>query len=285
MTRPSTIPPELAQLSSTGAEEIALVYSRSRAAFPQTNSNPLINLAICAGIFILVDYLFRRYGSVGAFSLLAVCAVGGVAYEKFRQTQCKPSVGLKKTDLKPARLGSRLIAFGNLYNLSHLTEISNQPFEPIIIERHMVVSSMWWVFGTGMLAGVMLNMFVIWFGGPLSGTPGLLAGLGFGVASVLFWIPARLKPLYYRIVPGRLDIMQFSLLQKRALLIRRIDLTMARIRVEFAKQTIEIQSPRDGRLRLRLFNVSEPLEFVRGLFQGALCTHPAPPLSDDQLLD
>ena len=272
------------RLSEAEPEEVALVYSRGRFAFPQTNSNPLLNLAIGAVILIFFDYLSKNFVSIGAISLFPVCAVGGVIYEKYNQAQRTPTVKLKKSDLKPMPLGARLIAVGNLDDLSNLTEFSDQPFEPIIIERHMVVSSMWWVFATGLLAGLVLTALVMWLGGPFSGMPGLMAGLGFGVASVLFWIPARLRPLYYRIVPGRMDAMRYSLFQKKAQLLGRIDLSMARIRVEFARQTIEIQSPKDGRFKMRLFNVSEPHEFVRGLFQAALCKHPAPPLPDDQLL-
>lgn len=239
---------------------------------------------MAAVLLALLDYLNRQYGTAGMVALFALCFVGGITFEKYKQAERAPRVKLTKADLKPARLGSRLIAFGSLDDLSHLTEISNQPFEPIIIERNSVVSSMWWYFGVSMALGLILNIAANWLRGPLFATPGIIGGLGFGAAAVLFWVPARMIPVYYRIVPGRMDIMRFSLLRKKAKLLGQIDLSLARIRVEFARQTIEILSRRDGQLKLRLFSVAEPHEFVRGLFQAALCRHPAPPLPDDKLL-
>lgn len=125
----------------------------------------------------------------------------------------------------------------------------------------------------------------------ISGT--LLTVLGafpvlFPTAMVLLltcsWLIARLRPTYYRIVPGRLDIMRGRAFGTGVEVISRMDLQQLRIELNPKEEAI-LFGPRGGNIeKLSYRDVSEPMRFIEAVFKAAICTSPAPPLPDDALL-
>lgn len=183
-------------------------------------------------------------------------------------------------ELSPMHNGARLSAEGKIVELSHLADIEDVPFEPIVVERQFASSSLAFVMFLGIMVGFVLQCgFSEYFQRHVS-----FGGAAHMIGLTLVWIPARLRPLYYRLVPGRMDVLRFSVLTGNARLIDQFDLRQAIVRVSFAKQRAELQLRNGQSEDIRLWGLAEPYRFARGILQAAICTHPAPPLPDNQLL-
>jgi len=94
----------------------------------------------------------------------------------------------------------------------------------------------------------------------------------------------RLFPTYYRVVPGRLDVLRGSPFAGTPWVRERHDLRNAQVIAHFDEDTLYVYSPGRRSLEIDWKTLSEPEEFVKTVFQAAVCTHPAPPLPDDTLL-
>jgi hypothetical protein len=177
--------------------------------------------------------------------------------------------------------GARLNAFGRREELAPLAELYNIPFEPVIIERVLAERSIVWIWVLGGIVAVIIQLIL--------GHVAQVGWTNFGpalypIGMLIVWLIQRLRPTYYRIVPGRMDVLRFSLLTNRARIAERYDLRTSRITARFDRGQIEFDADGEQTRTLKLFGLSRPYSFVAALFQGAISTHTAPPLPDDSLL-
>ena len=98
---------------------------------------------------------------------------------------------------------------------------------------------------------------------------------------------------YYRVVPGRLEILRFGLVSAKVKERRSISLGDGNIVCRYDKQRLEIspspvaqgaQHPPESVAVIHLEGLDEPHAFVEAVFQGAICTRAAPELPVDELL-
>jgi hypothetical protein len=229
---------------------------------------------------IVFEYAWSRIGIWAGLLILGVALAGLIAYGVRLRKANKPQRIVTREELSPMHNGSRLSAEGKVVELSHLADIEDVPFEPIIVERQLAASSLVFVMFLGIVVGFVLQCgFSEYFQRHVSFT-----GAAHMIGLTLVWIPARLRPLYYRLIPGRMDILRFSVLTGNARLIDQFDLRQAIVKVSFAKQRAELQIRNGQSEEIRLWGLAEPYRFARGILQAAICTHPAPPLPENQLL-
>lgn len=261
-------------------ERVSLVFRKHMGGLHYRSPNPLFILLAFAVFLMAFEFTRTRFGRLGALPIVGVVITVGVIYGLQLRRKYLPKRLITSDELASALTKARLVAEGKIKELSYVADIDDVPFEPIIVERQYAASSMGFIIFVGLfLAFAVQFLFDGIFGQRTS-----YRGIGFLLGFTLVWIPARIRPLYYRLVPGRMDLLRFSMISGKARLLKRIDLGKARIRVSFAKQSAEIRSSDGDREDIRLWALAEPHEFIRGLFQAAICTHPAPPLPDDQLL-
>jgi len=172
-----------------------------------------------------------------------------------------------------------LTASGRPDELQPVAELPDVPFEPAIFTKVVfdgpLVSLVWLLFLISTCFGSMgAGLFGRWF--PFA----LLTFMLYGMPYLL----QRFAPTYYRIVPGRLDVLRGAFLGPRLYVRRRFDLRLASVEVRFkdrcALLTVRYSKP----VTLILSSIDEPYRFVESLFRAAVCTHPAPPVPDDALL-
>ena len=95
-----------------------------------------------------------------------------------------------------------------------------------------------------------------------------------------------LRPCYYRVVPGRLELMKYRFLNQGVPQIHTIRLDRARIVCDLAERFIEIM-PMDGVSEQSLIPLEgqpQPRAFAQMVFRAAVCSASAPPLPTTELL-
>lgn len=265
---------------SNSAETVSLVFTKHWGYVQYSTPNPLIVLALVVALVAVLESLINRFGILVGVPFVLLIVAAGIANWVYLNNKHKPDRILTREETSPIALGARVQVVGDLRELSHFADIEDAPFEPIIVERFYAASSMAFVVIVGIFIGAVIQYAIQHF---LKSTLGL-ANAGQMLGFVLAWIPARLFPVYYRFVPGRLDVLRFSMFTGKAILLSRIDLRSGMVRVSFAKRKAEIETSEGQFLEIRLWTLAEPFRFVKGLVQAAINTHPAPPLPDDQLL-
>ncbi len=173
---------------------------------------------------------------------------------------------------------ARLIAQGGSVLLSQLGDLTNQQFEPVIVHVRFPRNPD----RTFILVFISFVVLAVGLSPPKYWVSAIWIGMGCTLIGMVIW--TRILPRYYRVVPGRIDVMMASLFGRSLRVEQRIDLRTAKLRLRGQRQILEIEST-DGRKDSIPFNgTSEPLAFVTAVFRGALCTSAAPPLPDDALL-
>ena len=115
---------------------------------------------------------------------------------------------------------------------------------------------------------------------------GVFSGiLGVAALNLFATAVARLRPTYYRVVPGRIDVLRFGLLRRQPLQVEHIDLrNAAQIVIEFDHAKIRISEGIASNERvLKLNDAAEPHRLAEAVVQAAISTYPAAPLPDDDL--
>lgn len=167
-----------------------------------------------------------------------------------------------------------------------LRTLSDDPFEPRLF-------NLWFALPRRrLLAGLVLVFFVTSWNACITMTivssPGIKSPPALQVLLPLVTIAAVgtlfAFPTYFRIVPGRLDVMQYFALSRSKPSISKFDLRSSRVLVDLNRDVILIE-PSDGPVRiLRVGSVVDRIGLARAIFEAARSTHPAPPLPDDALL-
>ncbi len=174
----------------------------------------------------------------------------------------------------------RLHCRGHPQDLAGLRNLPVSSFEPIIVTRLHALSAR--AFTGSLLCAILVLMPICaWYKTPVW-APAVIAAL-------LWWLPAMMQcayPVYYRIVPGRMDVLRFHALSSRARHVRSVQLDTADVVCRYDNYILEIRQGGgdDAVERVDLFGLNDPHQFVKGVFQGAICEEPAPRLPRDRLL-
>lgn len=179
--------------------------------------------------------------------------------------------------------------------VSKMAEISVDPFEPRIFRVHGAVRGQRWQRWTltiaacvvGLVGSVMLRRYGggLGIGGPGAGgwVPTFFdwqVGIGAGTLPYLL-----LWPTYYRVVPGRLDVLEFGMLGAGKPTVRKYALRTARMRVSVRGGMAMIGKGKDVRVDVVYQGTPRgKMEWAKAMVEGALCEHEAPDVGDEGLV-
>lgn len=183
---------------------------------------------------------------------------------------------------------------------------SADAFEPVVVFAWLAVPPSPAGYRVWVVASV--AAFLVWM--VLKATPpfnmnlgywGVLACIGLGGVAA-----ALATPTYFRVVPGRLDVMRFNFLYSRKPTLESYDLRTSRVLVDVRARIIVIEPPerpeeaaqprskgRSGRkprgpvpgsIEITLICLPGAGELARAVLRGAVTAAPAPPLPDDELI-
>lgn len=239
-----------------------------------SRENAALFLAVAVCVYAVSSF---RSSAMLVWSCLVAILIGArliVRISKGRQPL--PELAMP---LPPPRRPSRLTASGRADELHPIAVLTDVPFEPAIFTKVvsdgpfaslcaviLFISTCFWDMGAR-LFGAWFPFFLIVF--TIYGLPYLLQ---------------RFAPTYYRIVPGRLDVLRGAFLGSRLYVQQSCDLRVAGIEVRFNDRFARLALPNSKPITLTLSCIDEPYRFVESLFRAAVCTHPAPPVPDDALL-
>ncbi len=242
-------------------------------------TSPVVSFAFAFAALLVLDQLGRYLGKGRLMPWL--CFGISVAFlgALIRRWFIRDRTSLRGVPLSSDRelRDARLIARGNRVVLSALAELTHEAFEPVIIEVHSSKVRTWTLFPVAFVLVFVTSMFIPW-------KTSMAGGLAFPTVVLIYWLIGRCRPTYYRISPGRMDIMVGSFVGGRVRLPRRIDLRSASIVLLSKERCLLIRQPDEPPVEIPYEQMSEPMPFVSSVFSGALCTSPAPPLPDDALL-
>jgi hypothetical protein len=188
-------------------------------------------------------------------------------------------------EMKPVAWDPRLKAYGEEKELRPLAELPDVPFEPMIAQDirpggrgGAVIVNLW--YGLSVVLILLLKRLATnsW------ATSGLWAFIFVVMIVMLPRLWCYIFPTYYRVVPGRLDVLRGSPFARTPWVRERYDLRTAQVTARFDIHTAYLYWPGKRSLEINWGTISEPEEFVKTVFQAAVCTHAAPPLPDDALL-
>lgn len=235
--------------------------------------------------YVLTRVGFGKY-HLGLFLLAGVFTAGSIALfvpmlQAWRDSR-RNLKGMPELLPETARLG----CVGAPAILSSFGEWEDVSFEPEIFRGGFGVwkssDREWHVRIIGGLAclGVIVVLRYALLGSLLRGMSAFDFWIAFCFAegaNVLFW------PVYLRLLPGRLDVMQFSALRRRIISIDRIPLTSAGILVNLRERYAVIDTG-VARHEIALSFMRDYKRFAYYLFLAAISSYRPPTLPDDELL-
>jgi hypothetical protein len=182
-----------------------------------------------------------------------------------------------------AHAGERLRAYLHEDDTAEIELMADVPFEPVVIHRAQLFPKIRYYYLVGILGSIAIIflvrpilpfswIYLVWF-------------IVLPSAGILFWLYPHANPWYYRITPGRMDLMRFEPFRRRraGTILREWNLREAWI--ECFDGVVSIRPTRDGAdvFQIKVSELAEPQAFVHALFRGAISTHEAPALPRDQL--
>ena len=184
---------------------------------------------------------------------------------------------------------ARLQCYGEPAEIKALREVTPRCVEPVIVR-----GSSWCVVYR---RRVSIAQLIDWVLAATILSLGVVCAMRFGLRTVtlvvvLSALPvcailARVCPVYLRVTPGKLEILDAPFWRLRVRRVESVDLLRSHIVCDYSRQRVDIgQAERlDGAdITVRLNAVREPHRFVRALFHGAISEWETRDLPNDQLL-
>lgn len=181
-----------------------------------------------------------------------------------------------------AHADERLRAYVHVDDAAGIDSMTEVPFEPVVIQRARLLPKARYFYLIGIPASIVLIfligpilpfhwIYLVWF-------------IVMPSAFVVFWLYPRANPWYYRITPGRMDLMRFEAFRRRraGTILREWNLREAWIEVFDHVVTIRPTRESAEAFRINVNELAEPQAFVYALFRGAISTHESPPLPRDR---
>ncbi len=91
-------------------------------------------------------------------------------------------------------------------------------------------------------------------------------------------------PTYFRVVPGRLDVIAYGFLGIGRPRVMRLDLRSSRLLVDANHDRVLIDTPGRALLAVMTAGIPDRLDFARSVLEAARCRQPPPALPDDELV-
>ena len=176
----------------------------------------------------------------------------------------------------------RRACYGNPDELEAIAQTPHEPFEPVIVQVSTYDCLPGWFFVPAILAVGVGTYFLPGVGGNVVAAAAIaLAVHVLGrLAGQIAW------PTYYRVVPGRLEVLRYSPFRRVPALSRTVLLRDAMIVCDLGQRYLTVLDHADAPqgLHFDLWRVPEPLAFAQAVFRGATVAADAPALPEDELL-
>ena len=238
--------------------------------------------AVAAVLAGAVSYVSRWLGmgnalAVGVFAVL----VGGIILWRVVVLYCcrKETARAEHAQSDDTR---RLNCIGHRGQILQHGRLEDVPFEPAVFSA---VFSYKWSVAMFLTFFLLLPPIAAAF---ILGLPFVRSALSLLIMAAVGVAAAAtgcLWPTYFRVVPGRLDVLRYNNVTGRVALVKHFDLRAARILVDLRSQKVLIEQ--DGQAtRCETWAMKERTRehFGYYLFLGAISSHEPPVLPDDQLL-
>ena len=194
---------------------------------------------------------------------------------------------------RPPDNGIRLATVGSPRQLDRWGVLADAHFEPVFFSATLVqpfagaMTAVAIVLAIPVIAAVAAAMSYIMnepFGRVLGSGGGGMAFLSGGI--VTLWIVGWLWPTYFRIVPGRLDVMRFNNLLNRPVSVERYNLRTAKLLIDLRRGVIFVDESdgRTGEFPIVWMRRSTRERLAYHLLLAAMSSYEAPDLPDDKLL-
>ena len=202
--------------------------------------------------------------------------------------------GRQLRDLPPVPLDvtTRLACVGSPRQLKKCGEFTDLPFAPVFFSATFAQPFSWVMVMVAVVPAIPAIVGCQYLIAHLAGTPileftmmtNVFAGSG-GVgcaAGIVGW----LWPTYFRIVPGRLDVMRFNNLLNRPVSVERYNLRTAKLLIDLRRGVIFVDESdgRTGEFPIVWMRRSTRERLAYHLLLAAISSYEAPMLPDDRLL-
>ncbi|MBN1510993.1 MAG: hypothetical protein JXB13_03185 [Phycisphaerae bacterium] len=176
----------------------------------------------------------------------------------------------------------RRACYGNPDELETIAQTPREPFEPVVVQVSTYDCLPGWLFVPAILAVGIGTYFLPGIGGSVVTAAAIaLAVHVLGrLAGQIAW------PTYYRVVPGRLEVLRYSPFRRAPVLSRTLLLRDAMIVCDLRQRYLMVLDHVDAPqgLHFNLWRVPDPLAFAQAVFRGATVAADAPALPEDELL-
>lgn len=216
-----------------------------------------------------------------------------VLLAQFYRPAAPRSVTSGLEELHNHSVDARLVCYGEPVELQRIVGLSTEAFEPVIVPYHTVSRSRieWAMIVLGLL-GLVLSDLCLRFGHVGS------ALVSFGIVMV-FAAVFHVSLSFYRVAPGKLEVLSASALTGAIKLSGSIELTQARVVCRFDKRTLEIladsgHGDRDDAtgtvpagcdsIQIDLKTVLRPHVFCEAVFRAAASEASAPQLPESEFI-
>lgn len=187
--------------------------------------------------------------------------------------------------------GQRVALVASRAMLDRLGGLSLEPFEPRLFRVLGAQRGAWWIrWAVAILAFVaaMFALLLVRGGGRLAwptGSGGLPWLFDVQAAIFLAYLPTLLLwPTYYRVVPGRIDVLEFSVLGARLERVCKLDLRHDRVAANAATGYVIVRRESGEHVLVNYAGLPpRRAEFAKAVAEAAISPHPTPPLPDDEL--
>ena len=238
--------------------------------------------AVAAVVATLVWHVSRWFGvgnalAVGVFAVLAAAVLLWTLVAAYRRRRAAARAQNALTDDT-----QRLNCVGHQQQILQHGRLHDVPFEPAVFSA--TFSYKW-----------SLSMFLTFLLLLPPAAAAFFVGMPFVRSALALYVMMTvgvaalaagcLWPTYFRVVPGRLDILRYNAITGKAALVEHFDLRVARILVDLRSLGVLLeQNDRVTRCETRAMRERNRQRFGYYLFLAALSTHESPKLPDDSLL-
>jgi hypothetical protein len=216
-------------------------------------------------------------------------------YVSKREGRREDSGALRSQRKRTDNPDARLVCYGEQTELRSLENLTTELTEPAVFKGTgggtMLKMSSYSRLGAPRIIGLLAVLLIV--SCYAASDPVLLfAGLVFanwGVDALY----AQWKGLYYRVVPGRLDLLRFGPLRSKGTAQSSVSLRAARIVCRYDKQELrisplteitEMEVVQEDHAIIDLARLRNPHAFVKAVFQAAICTANCPRLTAHELV-
>ncbi len=240
---------------------------------------PVLAIEVVFGITILTDLVWSARAALVALfvTLLAITVLSKVIrWRRNRYAEKLLSAALPRAD------GEEPTAcFGDPADLVQLLPVRRDLPEPVVAIKGFLKLRGWrivaWLvlmFVSSVYVALCQPIGSYWLSNAVS------------ASLVLAMIPvaaARISPTYFRVVPGRLDILSYRFFSTKPKAVEKIPLRDAKVTARFDRSRLSISQPDESTKTIDMEGILDHHRFVRAVLCAATCNRPTPPVPDDTL--